>query len=330
MGMTVGNGFQALHFPLLKRTKQGNERESWRSWPPCTRCYKHTAAPASKRLFQSRRAAFLHAHRPEASSPTFRLLSFTGKAQHHHHFQNPPHALQSSHCQVWSLRRSLGTILLGFSLFRWAHVTHCCGQGLSWAALRHRSNGHKLKNRLKLHGKPSPFSIPSSRAMKSSFSGLPIATATWRTCAAFLFHFPHKHAKSHWQMSDIKKEFCPKQRAGCTSSPVARHGLWLYRNSCPAPAFSSPRSCSLRYTWGTAQQHPGCWQLSVGLLRVPRQWAILLFPSPGGKEMRWPVCLTGKVGTAPARSPVRSNPSQANPKVEEKHASEQPLGEKWC
>lgn len=317
MGMTVGNGFQALHFPLLKRTKQGNERESWRSWPPCTRCYKHTAAPASKRLFQSRRAAF--------------LLSFTGKAQHHHHFQNPPHALQSSHRQVWSLPRSLGTILLGFSLFRWAHVvTHCCGQGLSWAALRHRSNGHKLKSRLKLHGKPSPFSIPSSRATKSSFSGLPIATATWRTCAAFLFHFPHKHAKSHWQMSDIKKEFCPKQRAGCTSSPVARHGLWLYRNSCPAPAFSSPRSCSLRYTWGTAQQHPGCWQLSVGLLRVPRQWAILLFPSPGGKEMRWPVCLTGKVGTAPARSPVRSNPSQASPKVEEKHTSEQPLGEKWC
>lgn len=279
MGMTVGNGFQALHFPLLKRTKQGNERESWRSWPPCTRCYKHTAAPASKRLFQSRRAAFLHAHRPEASSPTFMLLSFTGKAQHHHHFQNPPHALQSSHRQVWSLRRSLGTILLGFSLFRWAHITHCCGQGLSWAALRHRSNRHKFKNRLKLHGKPSPFSIPSSRATKSSFSGLPIATATWRTCAAFLFHFPHKHAKSHWQMSDIKKEFCPKQRAGCTSSPVARHGLWLYRNSCPAPAFSSPRSCSLRYTWGTAQQ-PGLLAAFSGAAEGPKAVSNTAVPFP--------------------------------------------------
>lgn len=54
-----------------------------------------------------------------------------------------------------------------------------------------------------------------------------------------LFYFTYEHARSHWQMSDIKQKFCPKQSTGCSTLHVACHSLWLSRYSCPASIFFS-------------------------------------------------------------------------------------------
>lgn len=157
------DSWQFIFLFLKKNKKQGSQKESWRSWTPCTRCYPNTQQLLLRKDFSKAEEQHLcTTHRPEASSPTFWLLSFTGKPWHCHHFHNPPQALQSSHHWVWSSQRSLGTILLGFSLFRWVHVTHRCGQGLSWAALRHCSNGHKQT------GKIAQKTLPSFHTFKQS------------------------------------------------------------------------------------------------------------------------------------------------------------------